>query len=64
MFRLLYHLHEEYKAWGKAKVQIIQRMTTEETRKNVTYSFVVHMDFNRSCIAFSYSEKNLIQVPR
>lgn len=63
MFRMFYHLHKEYNAWGKAKVQIVQWMTTEEIRKNITYFFVVHMDFNHSCIAFSYLEKILTQVP-
>lgn len=61
MFKLLYHFHKEYKAWGKAKVQIIQWMTTEKIRKKI-YLFVVHMNFNHSCIAFSYLEKILSQV--
>lgn len=51
MFRLFYHLHKLYKLGKK-----------EGANNTVNDNMVVHMDFNHTCIVFSYMEKSLIQV--
>lgn len=46
MFRLFYHLHRLYRLGKK-----------EGANNTVNDNMVVHMDFNHTCIVFSYMEK-------